>query len=314
MLLLAFSWTSCEFESSSGTNGQSNGNVPDTSVVVEEDLPEPPVRPSCELIGSVLPENQFWAKSENLIVTIAADEETKDPDMGESHRILLVYDENCEIVFKNVLPVNLSPDYPYYLSEITYNNISGIIAIRGFDDLYIFDLKNKQLSEPLNPRYLTQRFVDDAQSGLIQRLEVWEDYLIGYATSMGAFVFDLSDPMNAEAVLPSAEYEIMEGTQYNSLFFLKSVNGENGHQAILPSFDLNTGDFEVNPMFDKPINLETNINKSVRNNRYLVLRELLGGNDSRPIGVDMKEMIKHEVPDNIAQKKTTEIVDWIKSQ
>ncbi len=316
-LLAVVSFFSCV----DGTTTQ-NGNTPGTTTQDDTtgtaDTPDPAttpapvVRPDCEIPGSVLEENVFWAKNENLIVTIVATEKTNDPDLGESHRVLEVYNQSCERIFQNILPVNVSPDFPYYLSDITYNKISQVIAIRGFDKIYIFDLATKQLSKPLNPSYLNERYAEDAQSGMIQHIELWENYMVGYATGEGAFVFDLSDPMNAQPFLPAAELTIEKGTNFHSLFFLPSKGGF--HQAILPDFDPDTGEFTVAPLFDQPLNIETNINRSFRNNRFLVIKELLGGNESQPIGVDMLTMKKYEIPADLAAKKDTEIITWMKQQ
>jgi hypothetical protein len=316
-LFFLVSFLSCEDgttnQNGSTTNPTGTDNPPnDSGETNPTDVAPPPTKPDCQIAGSVLEENLFWAKNENLLVAIVAGEETADPELGESHRILEVYDENCDRIFRNVLPVNFSPDFPYYLSDITYNNVSQVLAIRGFDKIYIFDLVKKQLSKPMEPSFLNERFAEDAQSGMIQRIEIWEDYMVGYALGEGAFVFDLSNPMDAKPVLPTAELTIEVGSDYHSLFFLKSKGDT--HQAILPSYDQNTGEFKVDPLFEKPLNIETNLNRSFRNNQYLVLKELLGGNESRPIGVDMKAMKKYEIPADVANKKDTEIIAWMKKQ
>ncbi len=299
-------------QNGNGTTGQPPVDTSEQKIDVDSNIT---TRPDCQIIGTMLEENIFWAKSENLIVAIIADDETQDPELGESHRILELYDgNNCERVFRKVLPVNISPDYAYYLSEITYNNLSKVIAVRGFDEVYILDLAEKKLSPSLEPGFLNERFEEDAQSGLIQRLEIWENYLVGYATGKGTFVFDLDTPMAAKAILPAAEYEISEGTDYHSMFFLKSNGRGDVYQAIQPIFDLNTGEFRINPLFEKPLNIQTNINRSFRDNQYLVLKELLGGTKSRPIGIDMKAMKRVEIPPDVASKKDTDIIKWMKSQ
>lgn len=306
-------WLSCE----SGTPGNENGNnTTDTSTVETTDTTSMsvPVKPSCQIAGTVLDGNQFWAKSENKIIAIAADEETKDKNLGDSHRILEVYDgTNCQQVFREVLPVNFSADYPYYLSEITYNNISKVIAIRGFEKIYIFDIANNKIVGPLVPKFLNQRYAEDAQSGMITRLEVWENYLIGHATSMGAFVFDLSNPTNPSPVMPAAEYEVEKGQIYNPLFLLKSMDKNDGHQALLPLYNADTGDFKINALFDKPKKIETNISKTFRNNRYLVLKELLD-TESQPIAIDMAERKMLDLPADVAKMKDTDIIAWMKKQ
>lgn len=322
LLLLMLCVISCDSEPSSSTTSEPSETVTSPAETTGEsttDTTAPavkaPVRPDCELPGNVLEENQFWAKDENLIVAILAAPETNDPDFGESHRVLEVYDgSNCERVMREILPVNVSPDFPYYLSDITYNNLSRLIAIRGFDKVYIFDLEKRKLNGPIVPKFLNERYPEDAQSGMIQRLEVWEDYLIGYAQSMGSFVFDMRNSEEVAPVLPSAEYEIMEGTEYNSLFLLPSSDKANGHQAILPSFDFETEEFSINPLFEKPKKIETRINRNVRDNRYLVLKELLGGTDSRPIAIDMEKMVMYDLPEEVAEGKVSDIIEWMKNQ
>ncbi len=317
-LFLFSAFVACETAPSSQndpvtTNGDSTsqqGSNGQTTVPVAP----PPVKPECEVAGSVLDENSFWAKTGNQIVVLVADKETEDPELGESHRVLEVYDKNCQRIYRHILPINFSPDFPYYLSDITYNNVSQVIAIRGFDKVYIFNLVNKNLSEPLSPIFLNKRYEEDAQSGMIQRLEVWEDFLIGYATNKGTFVFDLENPMNAQPVMPTAEFEITKGIDYNSLFFLESGGKNNGFQALLPDFNMDTGEFDVNPLFEKPLHIETNLNRNFRNNRFLVIKELLGGTENKPIGIDMRALKKYDIPSNIASKKDTEIIDWMKKQ
>lgn len=312
-VLLAF--TACEEPAANQNTDPAtpNNSLTDTTAATKESVAKPALtRPTCAIKGTVLEENEFWARGENLLVAIVADESTNDPDLGESHRILEVYDgETCERLLRNVLPVNRSPDFPYYLSDITYNNLSQLIAIRGFDKIYIYDLEKQVLSKPMEPAYLNERYAEDAQSGMIQRMELWENYLIGYALSEGAFAFDLNDPVKATPILPNAEFEVGDG-MYHSLFFLPSA--EKGAQAILPSFDLNTGDFSLNPLFEKPLNVATNIGKSFRNNEYLVIKELLGADKSRPIGVDMRNRRKIDIPNAQATKKDTDIIKWMKTQ
>jgi hypothetical protein len=300
------------------TPGSQGGTaVQDTTATeaIDTSGPPSPSKPNCQLKGTLLDGNQFWAKNENKIVAISAEEETKDPNLGDSHRILTVYDgSNCQQAFREVLPVNFSADFPYFLSEITYNNISKVIAIRGFEKVYIFDIANNRLIGPLVPKFLNQRYAEDAQSGMITRLEVWENFLIGHATSMGPFVFDLSDPAKPAPVLPAAEYELEKGQLYNSLFLLKSMDAADGHQALLPLFDADTGDFSINALFEKPKKIETNIPKTFRNNRFLVLKELQEGTNSQPIAIDMGERKVFDLPAEVAKMKDTDIIAWMKKQ
>lgn len=316
-LFICFGLTFCSCESEpNSSNGNHATEAPtDNSGGEPEKVIEQPVKPDCNIEGTVLKSNEFWAQEENLIVTVVAAPETNDPDFGESHRLFEVYDgATCEVVFRQVLPVNRSPDFPYYLSEITYNKVNRLIAVRGFDKFYIFDLSKKELAGPIRPKFLNERFVEDAQAGQILRLEVWEEYVIGHAQSMGSFVFDLKNPQTPKAVLPSAEYEIIEGTEYSSLFVLFSSDENNGEQLIIPQYDYENETFTVGALLEEPAKLDTKINKNVRDNRFIVVKELLGEKKNRPIGIDMKQRRKVDIPEAIADQKVTEIVAWMKGQ
>ncbi|TAK49653.1 MAG: hypothetical protein EPO28_00485 [Saprospiraceae bacterium] len=272
-------------------------------------------KPDCPVSDHVLKGNLFWESNENLLVVIAASQETEDPDFGESHRLLEVYDgSNCQKIFREILPVNISPDFPYYLSKITYNKVSRIVAIQGFNQIYLFHLGERKLLGPFQPKFLNERYAEDAQTGMIDRLEVWENYLIGHANGMGAFVFDLHNPERPAPILPLAEYAVETGMIYNSLFLLNSADQNDGAQAIIPAYNADTEEFKINPLFGKPLKIEQNINPKVRNNRYLVLKEFTGANESRPVAIDMVKMTMLDLPPAIASKKTTDIIAWMKSQ
>ncbi len=277
----------------------------DTSTPVEK-----PKQPDCEIDGTVLDGNVFWAKEANVLVCIVAGEETKDEDYGDSHRILEIYDgNNCELIEKQVLPVNVSPDFAYKIADRTYNKLNQMVAIKGFDQIYCYDAKNRKLTAPLKPQFINERYAEDAQSGMIKHLEVWENYLIGYAVDMGVFVFKLNGA-EARNVEPFAEFEISEGERYHSLFMLQSEN--NTYQALIPDYDAN-GNFTINPMLNQPKNMVTQMNKRFRDNRYIILKEILGDGTQTPIAVDMKNKTKVELPEAIKSMKNTEIIDWIKA-
>lgn len=272
-------------------------------------------KPDCAIEGKILDGNKFRAESQGLIVSIVANTETEDVNFGESHRLLLVLNSaTCQEMFRKALPVNRSPDFPYHLSQITYNNLSQAIAIRGYDKLYVFDLEKMELKGPLKPEYLNQRFSEDAQSGVISRVEVWENYLIGYALGKGAFVFDMSETANIKAVMPTAEYGIEGGISYNSLFLLKSRDESGAYQALLPEFDEQIEEFKLNPLFPHPRKISLNVNRSFRNNPYIVLNETTPSAASNPIAIDMTKKKLVELPQEIRLKKDTEIIQWMKKR
>ncbi len=268
-----------------------------------------PSQHNCTLKGKVLEGNQLWIREKQLLVAIVADSSTYDQDLDtDSHRILEVYDtKNCTLLERKVLPVNVSADYPYYLSEITYNKTYQMVGIRGFSSIYCYDIESRQLTPAMQPKFLTERYGEDAQSGMIQRLEVWEDYLIGYAQSYGTFAFDMKNKQNPQAVLPFAEHKASE-TQFNAMFLMPMAQGK--YQAIIPIYNADADSFAVNPIFAQPLDLNTEISRSARNNRFIVLREK-GNNDA--VAIDLQVHTRITLPADVVSKPTQEVLKWVRS-
>ena len=300
----------CELPSSEeSTQGEptavDSGSPEPTDVPVEK--PPLPDSHNCQPVGKVLEGGEIWLKNQQVLVTIEADSSTYDQDFGDSYRLLRVYNtSDCQARFKEELPVNRSPDFPYYMASINYNTDSKLIAIRGFEEIYCFDVENNRLLTKLQPAFLTERDEVDAQSGMIQQLELWENFLIGYCRDYGAFVFDLKDRNAIQAIRASAEFKHED--QYNSLFVLESSEGR--YQLMIPSFDQNNGSFSVNPLLTEPQQISVQINAKVRNNRFLVLNT---GSDN-PIAVDMLNRKNINLPPEIRSKKIQEILQWLRAQ
>jgi hypothetical protein len=285
-----------------GANSDTTSSIP---------VPVEVQKPTCEKIGTMLEGNEFWAQDVNKLVRIVATEETKDPNLGDSHRVLQVYDGmNCQLMNEKILPVDVSADFAYTIADITYNNDSKIIAIQSFKKIYCYDILNDKLFRSVEPKFINERFAEDAQSGQIKRLEVWEDYLIGYAQDLGSFVFSVKDGQPT-VVKPFAEFEILEGKHYSSMFLLKSK--DNTYQAIVPTYDVNTAEFKVNPMLPEPLYISNTINPRYRNNRYQLLKEVVSDGEKNMIAVDMKTSRRVELPAAISKRKNTEILGWLKA-
>ncbi len=268
-----------------------------------------PPKPDCNLPGEVLEGNSLWVPTKSVLVRITADSTTRDPELGDSHRILEVYSgPECRLVKREVLPVNVSADFPYYLAEINYNNANQLVGIRGFDKIYCYDIDKAELLPPLEPQFKHTRPGADAQSGMIQRLEVWEDYLIGFAQDEGVFAFDLHRNGQPQPVLPFAEYKVSE-SEYTSLFLFNS--NDSLQQVAMPTYDPDTDEFKINPFLEKPTAIETNISNSARNNRFLVLRA--ANEDKAVVLVDMRSGQRVVMPQAVAAEPTQKILDWVKS-
>ncbi len=273
-------------------------------------LPEPESW-DCEIPGEMLDDNQIWVPETKSVVAITADSTTYDEDLQTpSHRILTVINsETCETIKREILPINFSADFPYYLAGINYNNNSNLVAIKGYTDFYIYDTQAQELSRPLSPDYQGERYMEDAQSGRILRLEVWEHYLVGYVEDKGAFVYDLTMPQSAKQIMPFAEYQMPNTQIYSSLFMLDSNGGE-ASQALVPSYDFTERTFDVNPLFEQPLALNMQVPKSALNNRYLVLRQ--ENTERTAIVIDMETKKRIELPADIATQQTQAILDWVR--
>lgn len=302
--LALFFLMSCE----SGTPQQSNTQIDESTT--EQDTPKPVKNRDCPITGNVLEGNKVVLAEKQLIAYILADSTTYNEDFGDSHRVLAIYNaENCEEVQRLTLPENTNPDYAYYLAKVNYNNTGNILGIRGFDKVYCYDLEAKKLLTALQPAYLSERYGEDAQSGMILRAEVWENFLIGFARDEGTFAFDLSDKSAIKKILPIAEYEINE-TEFASLFAFPMENG--GQQLVLPQYDIEKDEFSINPILKEAKAVETNIAKNVRNNRFLVLREK---NEAKtPIAVDMGKYKKVNLPEGMIGKGTQAILSWMREE
>lgn len=248
----------------------------------------------CDISGSILEGNSILLREIATQLVIKADSVTFDPDYGESHRILEIYNtEDCSLLERKVLPVNESPDFPYFIAEINYNHSSKMVAIRGVSDIYCYDVAARRLLPRMTPAYVSERFGEDAQSGTIQRLELWELFLVGCATDYGAFVFDLSEAEGPQSVLPFSEYYDPVQERYHSLFLLPSVRG--GVQALMPAYDREKGAFLLNPLFEAPIVLAQADPTSVRSGEKLILRDT----NNQAILINMKGRKRQELSEEL---------------
>ncbi len=265
--------------------------------------------PDCAILHQVMEGNKIWFPAKKVYAAIIPDSTAADDESGQVDRTFIILDKACNITFKEALPKNDRPDYGYFLAPINYNQTSQIVGIKGFDAVFIFDLNQQKLYPKLTPDFLNERLGEDAQSGQIKRLEVWENYLIGYAQDYGTFVFDLKEKSNPKALLPIAEY-IVDDAVFYSVFALPTKGEES--QLIIPSFDFENDKFDINPLLKEPLSLDLNLAKNVRNNKVILLREK---NEAKtPLVIDLKKRKLIALPESIKQKKTSEILKWVKSR
>ncbi len=247
--------------------------------------------------------NNIWMKAQNTLLCVVADKSTADKNLGDSHRKLVSYNTNdCSLIFERLLPINVSADFPYYIKEDLYKADKGLAFIKGFRNIHCYDANAQTLLPIMNPKYLTDREAQDAQSGMIKELKFENQYLFGYATDFGSFAFDLTDKKKMKPVLPSAE----RGSQ--ALYFQEKEKGF--FQAYIPKMN----DDEVlslKALFSKAKKLNPVIPKSVQNNRFLVLKEVVG-TEKQAVAIDMNKGVLIDLPKDVRSKNTKEILTWLK--
>lgn len=262
----------------------------------------------CPISGTILEGNRMLLPEAGVQVVIKADTFTFDPDYGDGHRILEVYDiRNCSLLTQKILPVNISPDFPYFLAEINYNHGSKLIAVRGAAIIYYLDVATGDLSSPLTPVFGVERRSLDAQSGIIQRLELWELFLVGCARDFGAFVFDLSDTENPQAILPFGTYRNPGEEEFHDLFLLPSEKG--GVQALMPVYDNEQGGFLINGLFPKPLDIEVNQGPAGQDTPFLVFREKNEGGVAHAVDLRVRKLVPLPVAMREADDAT--ILGWL---
>ena len=300
----------CQLETSPPTNTSSPINpslTPQPTAATSNTLAPNRATPTCSLEGNILDHNTVWLSQQERLVCISADSSTYDQKFGDSHRKLTVYNStNCKRLFDWTLPINTSPDFPYYLADLTDNKNSHLVAIKGHQTIHCLDLQTNKILPPVRPSFKTKRVAQDAQSGALIHFELWENYLVGYAQDMGTFVFKISKDFSLQPVLPYAEFQVFE-SHFNSLFLVHSKG--NKTQVILPEYDWDTEQFSIRPIFPEPVELEQNIVKSALNNRFMVLRTK---QNDKVIAIDLKTAKEVALSVELQQKKIQEIVAWMK--
>ncbi|NJK82740.1 MAG: hypothetical protein HC912_01935 [Saprospiraceae bacterium] len=271
-----------------------------------EDMPTNSIQHNCILEGTVLEGNQKFFATKNRLVAVIANQSTFDESLGESHRLLVVQNtENCESILEQTLPVNFSPDYPYYLTKI--DSVKGeLVGIIGVDKFYVYDIANNVLSAPLKPTFKGERYMEDAQSGAIVSLEPWGRYVIGYAQDQGMFAYNMTIARSPKQINPVAEFE-QPNESYSTLFLL-SMEAQND-QALVPQYDANNKKMELNPLIETAQGITQQTTKRAGNRRYVILR--LNDKTKTPVAVDMQTGKRIELPEDLTNSNDTAIEAWL---
>lgn len=267
-----------------------------------------PEKHECNIAGTILEDNSFWIKSEQTLVGISADSTTKDIDFGESHRVFTVMNSaDCKVILKETLPINRSPDFPWYLNTNTYESINQVMCMQGIEFVYCYDAIQKKMLPQMKPKFLNKRVALDAQSGTPAGLEIWDRYLVGYALDLGASVFDLSNKDKPKVILPVAEVYSENDESYHSLFLLVDRKGE--VQALMPTLNEDQDGMIANLLFKETRMLNTVIKDSEKNNRFVILTSK---DAKRKTAIDLEKMTSVDLPAELLTKNAKAIMTWLK--
>jgi len=131
-------------------------------------------------------DNDFWLPKEQLWLCIVADTMTHDQDFGDSYRIFDIYNtETCQQMERHILPVNNSPDFPWYIFQNTYEEKNQVVCTSGFEFTFCYDVENRELLSRMKPTFLLSRTSLDAQSGMTLNMAIYDHQAIIPTINMG---------------------------------------------------------------------------------------------------------------------------------
>ncbi|GEM_PF-4097365 len=257
------------------------------------------IRPWCG--DSTLRRNELWFADVGVLVQLV-----NAPQ--EQHVALIVRDTACHIRRRWVLYQDRATDFSCFLADISYNQSSKLVAVRGFDQLWCYDVMRDTLCPPQRPEFLLPRELSDAHAGRILRLELWEYYLLGWAEEEGAFAFDLLQGM-PRAVLPVAEY-VLPNEMVRSLFLLEA-DSKGRQQAIIPWYDYEASAFRVQALFERPLFLELAAAPVAHPVRYVLLTSTDEGDDRLWHVVDLQKGDMLVLPPHLVSASGEAVRRWL---
>lgn len=237
----------------------------------------------CLQSDSLITEHYFHSQQSRRVLRILSDEST-----GAFQKLEVLNDSDCEVLDAQLLPNTQDGPANYRLAELEYNSLLHFVGISGYKEVFYYQLDSLYLGGPLSPSFGHPVYMEDAQSGQILRLEVWEDFLIGYAEGCGAFVYDLRSLRDARSLLPFQEWEMASGT-YHSLFLLPTDN--NLYQPIMPVLDAQSGLINLELFFPKPVRIDPD-NQPVFEETSPVLKLMHSGGEILEINMESGKAIQ----------------------
>jgi len=217
----------------------------------QEDQQEEIARRSLCFEGDSIPaERYFHSQSTGQVIQILPD----TSHGGAFRKLVVLSDKNCSLQDERVLPSDVDQPIDYRLADLKYNSAFHFLGISGNGSIYCYRLDSLSLAGPFEPKFIHPTIGEDAQSGQIVRLELWEEFLVGYSEDYGPFAFDLRHLPQAEPISPFREWQTEQG-RYHSLFLFPG-NQEGYYQPIVPIYDQQTRTINLEIFFPEPVAID----------------------------------------------------------
>ena len=253
-----------------------------------------------------LPGNEVQLDEEKRMLAI----ESATDDPASAHRRIRLYNTlNCTVLDEQALPAGASEDQDYFIADITFNKLSHLVGIRGKYRVFVYDMLAAKLLPELEPRYPESVMEESRQAGTVEKLEVWEDYLLGFEAVRGAFAFDLSTPSEPRPMLPLASFQSPE-EGWRSLFLLPSGPE---YQAMVPFYDPATQRLDLNLVFSEPQPIFLNQSRPSPDGRFVVLR-VSDVAQARAVVVDLEGGKRIALPDVYARGNDDQLFEYLRSR
>jgi hypothetical protein len=208
------------------------------------------VRAACLSADSLFEERYFHSQSTRQVIRILPD----SAQNGAFRKLVVLNAEDCSLQREHSLPSDPNDPTNYRLADLEYNSTFHFLGIAGDGQLYCYRLDSLKLVGPFEPQFVHTPIMEDAQSGQIQRLELWEEFLVGYMEDYGPFAYDLRPLSEPRPILPFREWKTEDG-EYHSLFLFPGRE-EGFYQPLVPIYDQQTHTINLEVFFPEPVSID----------------------------------------------------------
>ncbi len=205
------------------------------------------VQAACLPADSLSDDHYFHSQPTGQVIRILPD----SAQNGAFRKLEILEAEDCSLQREHWLPSDADDPTSYRLADLEYNSAYHFLGIAGDGQLFCYRLDSLKLIGPFKPEFSHPTVMEDAQSGQIQRLELWEEFLLGYMEDYGPFAYDLRPFPEPSPILPFREWRTEDG-QYHSLFLFPGRE-EGFYQPLVPIYDQQANTINLEVFFPEPV-------------------------------------------------------------